>query len=30
MIDLKAYAALMLAEGLTSTEEVTSVVSMAD
>jgi type IV pilus assembly protein PilB len=30
MIDLKAYAALLLAEGLTTTEEVTSVVSMAD
>ena len=30
MIDLKAYAALLLSEGLTSTEEVTSVVSIAD
>jgi type IV pilus assembly protein PilB len=30
MIDLKGYAALMLAEGLTSIEEVTSVVSMGE
>ena len=30
MIDLKAYAALMLAEGQTTTEEVTSVVAIAD
>jgi type IV pilus assembly protein PilB len=30
MVDLKAYAALLLAQGLTSTEEVTSVVSMGD
>jgi type IV pilus assembly protein PilB len=30
MIDLKAYAALMLAEGQTSIEEVTSVVAMQD
>jgi type IV pilus assembly protein PilB len=30
LIDLKGYAALMLAEGLTSIEEVTSVVSMQD
>ena len=30
MIDLKRYAALVLAEGLTSIEEVTSVVSMQD
>ncbi len=30
MIDLRAYSALMLAEGLTSTEEVASVVSMQD
>jgi type IV pilus assembly protein PilB len=30
MIDLKAYAALLLSKGLTTTEEVTSVVSMQD
>lgn len=30
MIDLKAYSALLLREGLTTTEEVTSVVSMTD
>jgi type IV pilus assembly protein PilB len=30
LIDLKGYAALLLAEGLTSIEEVTSVVSMQD
>jgi len=30
MIDLKRYAALMLAEGLTSIEEVTSVIAMGD
>jgi len=30
MIDLKRYAALILAEGLTSTEEVTSVIAMGD
>jgi type IV pilus assembly protein PilB len=30
MVDLKAYAARLLAQGLTSTEEVTSVVSMQD
>jgi type IV pilus assembly protein PilB len=30
MVDLRGYAALMLAQGLTSTEEVTSVVSMQD
>ena len=30
MVDLKGYAALMLALGYTSIEEVTSVVSMAD
>jgi hypothetical protein len=30
MIDVKRYAALVLAEGLTSTEEVTSVIAMGD
>jgi len=30
MIDLRGYAAIMLAEGQTSIEEVTSVVSMSD
>ena len=30
MIDLKRYAALLLTQGLTTIEEVTSVVSMGD
>lgn len=30
MIDLKGYSALLLREGLTTTEEVTSVVSVTD